>query len=165
MHERSSAWRAERLPVTSSTERRAFARRLFEESDAEPEWIAGALGVEPRTLQGLAARGDWMRRGADEDGLGRTIDRLMVQLSAQLRRFEAEAEEADGLSKQQLDALMAITRTFDRLGEMKRAEETRASEQPDDTELRRAREVIERRVGELSEQRVETIIDHLERRD
>ena len=151
--------------VTSSAERRAHARRLFEESDAEPSLIAGALGIELRTLEGLAAREDWRRRGTHEDGLARTIDRLMVQLSAQLRRFETEADGADGLSKPQLDALMAITRTFDRLSEMKRAEEERAAERPDDREVRRAREVIERRVGELSEQRVETIIDHLERRD
>ena len=149
------------MTATSAT-RCAAARRLFEESDAEPALIAAAIGVGPVTLEGLARREGWVARGDGDDGLARTIDRLMAQLSAQLRAFEARAEEGGEMGKAELDALLAITRTFDRLAEMKRAEEARLSGRPDDHELKRARATIERRLGELSEQRVETIIDHLE---
>ena len=147
---------------TTSIERRAAGRRLFEESDADPDLIAAALGIGRATLDGLARREGWVARGEDDDGLARTIDRLMAQLSAQLRAFEERTQEGIELGKPQLDALLAITRTFDRLAEMKRAEEARLSGRPDDHELKRARATIERRLGELSEQRVETIIDHLE---
>ena len=147
--------------TSTSATRRAAARRLYEESDADPTIIAAASGIEIATLEGLARREGWVPRGEADDGLARTIDRLMAQLSAQLRAFEARTEEGGAMGKSELDALLAITRTFDRLSEMKRAEEARASGAPDEHELKRARAVIERRVGELSEQRVETIIDHL----
>ena len=148
------------MSSTSAT-RRAAARRLFEESDADPELIAAATGIERSTLDGIARREGWVPRGEGDDGLARTIERLMAQLSAQLRAFEARTEDGAEMGKSELDALLAITRTFDRLSEMKRAEEARASTRPDEHELKRARAVVERRVGELSEQRIETIIDHL----
>ena len=147
--------------TSTSATRRAAARRLFEESDADPGVIAEAAGIERTTLDGIARREGWVPRGEGDDGLARTIDRLMAQLSAQLRAFEARTEDGAEMGKSELDALLAITRTFDRLAEMKRAEEARSAAGPNDHELKRARAVIERRVGELSEQRVETIIDHL----
>ena len=151
--------------TSSSAERRGHARRLFEESDADPDWIAGAMGIGRASLDGLARREGWVPKGEDEDGLAHTIDRLVTQLSVQLRAFEARTANGEEMGKVELDALLAITRTFDRLAEMKRAEEARASGRPDERELNRARAVIERRVGEISEQRVETIIDRLRNQD
>ena len=141
--------------MSTAVERRAAARRLFEDTGAEAAWIAGALGIAEASLHQLALREGWRRR---EAAIAETVDRLLAQLSAQLALFERQAEEAEGLSKAQLDALLAITRTFDRLGEMKRAEEARRSAEPDAREIDRARHAVERRVGELSEQRAVSII-------
>ena len=140
--------------MVTAVERRAAARRLFEDTGAEPGWIAAALGITEGSLQLLANREGWHRR----EGIAETVDRLLAQLSAQLALFERQAESADGLSKAQLDALLAITRTFDRLGEMKRAEEARRSAAPDEREVGLAREAVERRVGELSEQRAASMV-------
>ena len=141
--------------MANMVERYAAARRIFEDSAADPGWIAGALGISPASLETVARRENWRRR----EGMGDTLDRLLAQLSAQLRLFEDQAEAAEGLSKAQLDALLAITRTFDRLGEMKRAEEARRAEGPDDAMIETARAAVERRVGELSEQRAATMVD------
>ena len=144
--------------------RRAAARRLFEEAGAPLELIAGAMGLRAASLERLAAQEGWAGPMAGGGALTDTLDRLLAQLSAQLTRFEGEAESAEGLSKPQLDALIAITRTFDRLSEMRREEEARGRGRREEAELARAREAVERRVGELAEQRAETIIDHLNRR-
>ena len=141
--------------MATMVERRAAARRLFEETAAPAEWIAGALGIEPTSLDVIARREGWRVR----ESIEATIDRLIAQLSAQLRLLEARAAEADTLSKPELDALLAITRTFDRLGEMKRAEEARRGDRPDRAEIERAHEVVERRVGELAEQRSTTMLE------
>ena len=140
--------------MSTAATRRAAARLLYERTNAEEAWIADALGITAASLATLAAREGWRQR----EGLEGTVDRLLAQLSAQLDRFETRADEAQGLSKSELDALLAITRTFDRLGEMKRAEEERRRAGPDDGEIERARAVVERRVGELSEQRATTIV-------
>ena len=147
-----------------SRARRGAARRLFEENGAPIELIAEAMGLRAASVERLAAQEGWAGPMAGAGALTETLDRLLAQLSAQLTRFEGEAETAEGLSKPQLDALIAITRTFDRLSEMRREEEARGRGRRDETELRRARETVERRVGELAEQRAETIIDHLNRR-
>ena len=139
---------------STAATRRAAARLLYERTNAEEAWISDALGIAAASLATLAAREGWQRR----EGLEGTVDRLLAQLSAQLDRFEQRASEAEGLSKSELDALLAITRTFDRLGEMKRTEEERRRAGRDDGEISRARAVVERRVGELSEQRATTII-------
>lgn len=143
--------------MATMVERRVAARRLFEETAAPVEWIAGTLGIRVASLDAIARREEWRTR-EETGGIETTIDRLIAQLSAQLRLLEERAEEADALSKPELDALLAITRTFDRLGEMKRAEEARRAEGPDRTEIERAHEAVERRVGELAEQRSETVI-------
>ena len=140
----------------ASEDRWRAARRLFENTGADAEWIAGALGVGPARLEAVARRDGWERR---PDGLEGTIDRLLGQMSAQLRLFEHQAESADGLSKPQLDALLAITRTFDRLNEMKRAEEARRAALPDRGELERAREAVDRRVAQLTEQRAANVMN------
>ena len=140
----------------ASADRRAAARLLYERSDADPEWIAAAMGVEPGWLAQLIARENWRRRAAD---MTTTIDRLMRHVSAQLKAFE---EDGETTGKARLDALLAITRTFDKLAEMRRGEEARAGGEGDDRALVEARRTVERRVGELAGQRAETIIEHLE---
>ena len=140
----------------ASADRRAAARLLYERSDADPEWIAAAWGVESGWLSQLIAREGWERRAADARA---TIDRLMRQVSAQLAAFEADD---DTVGKARLDALLAITRTFDKLAEMRREEEARVGGEGDERALRAARRTIEARVGELAGQRAETIIEHLE---
>ena len=154
--------------------RRAAARRLFEETSADPAWIAGALGIKAETLRTIAAKGGWRRLAdgaadpiaggeagdARHDPLGSTLDRLIRQLSGQLAVLEAEAATGGAMSKPHLDALLAITRTFDRLSEMKREDDARGQRVRDEGALTRARDIVERRVGELAQQRAETIIDH-----
>ena len=147
---------------SSAARRRAAARVLFEDG-AEPALVAAALGIAVASLDRIVAKEGWAPPEPHADRLGGTLDRLLEQLSAQLLRFEAATDEEEGLSKAQLDALLAITRTFDRLSEMKREEEARGSGRRDEAELKRARATVERRVGELAEQRAETIIDHLGR--
>ena len=146
----------------ASTDRRAAARLIHERSDADPEWIAALWGVEPGWYEKLAVREGWQR--SDAGDLGATIERLMRQMSAQLAALEAlAAEEADGtgFDKPRLDALLAITRTFDKLSDMRRAEDDRRGGGGDERAIHRARTQVEARVGELAEQRVETIIEHL----
>ena len=140
----------------ASADRRAAARLLFERSDADPEWIASLWGVEPGWLARLIAREGWQRRETDMTG---TINRLMRQVSAQLAAFEGDAETT---GKARLDALLAITRTFDKLAEMRREEDARGGGKDDERALKAARRTVERRVGELATQRAETIIEHLE---
>ena len=145
----------------ASNDRRAAARLIHERSDADPEWIATLWGVAPGWYGKLAAREGWRRRDAAD--LGATIDRLMRRMSAELAALETAADEAGegGFGKQRLDALLAITRTFDKLSEMRRAEDERRDDEGDRRALDRARSQVEARVGELAEQRVETIIERL----
>ena len=146
----------------ASADRRAAARLIHERSDVDAETIATLWGVEPDWLARLMVREGWHR--ADAGDLGATIDRLMRQLSAQLSAFEAADEEEGrgaGLGKPRLDALLAITRTFDKLAEMRRAEDERRAGEGDDRVLERARARVEARVGELAGQRVETVIGQL----
>ena len=140
----------------ASADRRAAARLLYERSDADPEWIASVWGVEPGWLAQLIAREGWERRATDARA---TIDRLTRQVSAQLAAFE---EDGETTGKARLDALLSITRTFDKLSEMRREEDERLGGEGDDRTIRAARQTVERRVGELAEQRAETIIGHLE---
>ena len=140
----------------ASADRRAAARLLYERSDADPEWIASVWGVEPGWLGQLISREGWQRRATDART---TIDRLMRQVSAQLAAFE---DDADMTGKARLDALLSITRTFDKLSEMRRDEDERHGGEGDDRAIRAARRTVERREGELAEQRAETIIGHLE---
>ena len=140
----------------ASADRRAAARLLFERSDADPEWIAAVWGVEPGWLAGLMAREGWERRATDARA---TIDRLMRQVSAQLAAFEAD-DQTSGKEggKARLDALLAITRTFDKLVEMRREEDGRRSGEGDARALEAARRTVERRVGELAEQRADAMV-------
>ena len=143
----------------ASADRRAAARHLFERTSADPDRIAALWGVEPDWLARLAAREGWTRAGPGDARA--TIDRLMRHVSAQLAAFEEDA----GLGKARLDALLAIARTFDRLAEMRRAEDERGGGADDGRALARARAVVERRVGELAGQRAETMIGHLAERN
>lgn len=152
----------------ASADRRLAARRIYERTEAHTDWIAALWGVEPGWLTQLVAREGWSRGEADPRT---TIDRLMRHVSAQLAAFEADAGEGSegkgsggsgsGGGKARLDALLAITRTFDKLAEMRRAEDERRGGEGDERALARARDLVERRVGELAGQRAETMIEHL----
>lgn len=142
----------------ASADRRAAARLLYERSDADIEWIAACWSVEPAWLSHLIAREGWTRRPTDARAM---IDRLLRQVSAQLGAFEAEEGELVG--KARLDALLAITRTFDKLSEMRRSEDARAGGEDDGRALAAARQTVERRVGELAGQRADTMIEQLKK--
>ena len=140
--------------------KRDAARELIE-SGADPDLVAAVMGIKRASLDKIARREGWRLPGRQR-GFGQTLDRLIAQLAAQLDRFEHE-DAGDAPNKAQLDTLLAMARAFDRLMEMRRDEEARGRDAKNEAELKRARQTVERRVGELAEQRAETIIDHLDR--
>ena len=141
--------------------KRAAARALVE-GGADPDLVASAMGIKSASLDQIARREGWRVTAKRPAAFGQTLDRLIAQLATQLDRFENE-DAGGALNKTQLDALLAMARAFDRLMEMRREEEARGRNTKDEAELERARQTVERRVGELAEQRAETIIDHLDR--
>ena len=139
--------------ANASVDRWVALRALYEGAPATAERLAAAGGCSQKFLEAKAAAEGWKAADADdaagrEERLQKMLDRMIGELEA---IGEADGEGAVGFDKARIEAVSALTRTLEKIGEITRstgdAKENRASSHADMAEALR---VIDRRIVELA---------------
>lgn len=137
--------------VPSSPERWMALRAVYEGAEATLPRLALAAGRSIESVERRAAQDGWKagaasaRRGARRPRLDKAVDTLIAAVEA------LSGEGWRKLDKQQIDTVLAMTRTLDKLGEMAgaadAAEETQARS---DEDLAAVLRRIDERIVELA---------------
>lgn len=128
-------------------------RALYEGAPADLALLARACGRSRAYLERVAKTEGWLRPALDGDSeaLERRLLALSDRLVADLEAASAEGRAAGSYDKGRIDALSAMLRMVEKVGEMARVPERAAEKQKkSDEELAAAYALIDARIVELA---------------
>jgi hypothetical protein len=141
--------------LTRTHERWIAARAIYEETRATVEQLAATTGCKAATIEARAVREKWVRStestrpASQNERLAKVVDRLIGEVEA---IGMGNGEGGTLLDKARIDAISALTRTLEKIGEI-----TRGSDSAKENQIKRDADMagilrrIDQRIVELAE--------------
>lgn len=144
----------ERLMVAHANERWMATRALYEGAPPDIERLALATGRSAASIRRRAAREKWSRgqpprtRSDPRARLAKVVDRLIGEVEAIGMGSE---DGAGALNKTRIDAISALTRTLEKIGEITRLDDgAKEHQMRRDADMAGALKRIDQRIVELA---------------
>lgn len=112
------------MAASSAVARHRAQRALVEGTDISLERIAEACGRSPDGLRAQAEREGWVLRPGSGQDVAARVRHVAGQLLGRLEALGSGAgEEGKGISKAEIDGIIAMVRGLDKIGEIMRPDE------------------------------------------
>jgi uncharacterized protein YjcR len=141
--------------IPSAKDRWTAARAIYQNEQPSLEQIAALSGWSPQTIRARAAREGWLRSDAPQRKdrnarVAKVVDRLLGEIEA---LGIGTGEGAIGLDKARIEAISALMRTLEKIGELTRSEESvdvKESQTKRDADIAGFLKRIDERIVELA---------------